>query len=792
MASQRKGAQEELQTVTFESQALSTIALLLRSTEDEIVLKSLGSIMKFVEKSDKNKAEAKSVGILEILVPHLRHSNSSIVKYACMNCGLLASLVDIRVELRRLDVIPILLDILSDSDLYEMLIIEYATLTLSSMSIDYHGRNIIMKLNGIPLIAKFLLVRDPDVQKNSVEIFSNLLQNVNAVKNLCDVGGILSLFLLLKSEFEVIQQLTFLCLVRATSKRRERVNFVDSSGLTVLMQILENKAQSEFHVDCLRVLNNCLEDPECEQYLCNNGLLALSIDVIKKTEKFEVKIWTLKVLYKLFKNTKNLKLVQNEEIERLLIGFLNSQVPAIQSASTEIIALLAHQRRWRDTLKEAGAIERLVHLLTNNDDFVRLSATVALANMTFTSYKNCNEVRDCKALNILAEFLYIPNFELQAAAAACLTNVAIVREAREDAMRANVIPGFINCLQSRDIIVQLNTCTAIAAYIGDNEARSQFLQHGIASLVKLLSLSKSEIYLKTLWIISTIGVYNDVAVALCEHGIVHLLSQHTKWQNRGNYADLVLERIFSTHLPAKYGYTGYLAPTDHISELFYDVGSWPWENKFPSLENFSVAPINPKPAILLVNFQQQTTIFSISSDDDTPSDVSSSTSIAFRTTRDPMLIECLEEVVETILPMSSIHHRVNALAKLVSDKMGGKFGIDSIHTYSPELEISYLKCKYTSNVLPIGSLTKSLFRSRALLFKAMADHIGIPCSLVRGTLRRVWNEVLLPPKRQSSDKERLTEKYIIDLIFNPGQLLPIGSIDANQYCDIRSSYISKL
>uniref|UniRef100_T1IHX9 Armadillo repeat-containing domain-containing protein n=1 Tax=Strigamia maritima TaxID=126957 RepID=T1IHX9_STRMM len=560
MALQRKRNQE-LQTITFESQALSTIALLLRSTEEDILLKSLGSIMKFVEKSDKNKAEAKSVGILELLVPHLRHSNSSIVKYACMNCGLLASLVDVRVELRSLDIIPILLDILSNSDLYEILIIEYATLTLSNMSIDYHGRNIIIKLNGIPVIAKFLLTRDPDVQKNSVEIFSNLLQNVNAVKVLCDLGGLLSLFRLLKSEFDVIQQLSFLCLVRATSKRQRQINFVDSGGLTILMQILENKAQSEFHVDCLRV-----------------------------------------------------------------------------------------------------------------------------------------EVRDCKALNILTEFLYTPNFELQAAAAACLTNVATVREAREDALRANIIPG--------DIIVQLNTCTAIAAYICDYEARSQFLQHGIASLVKLLSLSKPEIYLKALWIISTIGVYNEVAVALCEHGIVHLLSQNAKWKNQGNYADLVLERIFSNHLPAKYGYT----------------------------------------------------------DDDTPSEAGSLTSIAFRATRDPLLIKYLEDVVETILPISNIHHQANALAKFVSDKMGGKFDTDSIHSYSPELEINHLKYKYTSN--------------------ALADHIGIPCSLVRGNMRRGWNEVLLPAKRQSSDKERLTEKYIIDLIINPGQLLPIGSIVANEYCCI--------
>uniref|UniRef100_T1JGK8 Uncharacterized protein n=1 Tax=Strigamia maritima TaxID=126957 RepID=T1JGK8_STRMM len=220
--------------------------------------------------------------------------------------------------------------------------------------------------------------------------------------------------------------------------------------------------------------------------------------------------------------------------------------------------------------------------------------------------------------------------------------MAVVREARENALHAGVIRGFINCLQSRDIILQMNVCTAIGAYTYDIESRNQLLQHDIMSLIKLLSLSKPEIYLKALGIVSSIGVYNDIAVALCEHGAIS--------------SDYALSDASS----------------------------------------------------------------------------STSTSTAYEAIRDPVLIDYLKEVVKTILPMSDIHNRVTALAQFVSSKMGGKFLNENIHTFTPELEISRLKCKYGGN--------------------ALACRVRIPCSLVRRNLRCVWNEILLPPKQQSCYK----------------------------------------
>lgn len=75
---------------------------------------------------------------------------------------------------------------------------------------------------------------------------------------------------------------------------------------------------------------------------------------------------------------------------------------------------------------------------------------------------------------------------------------------------------------------------------------------------------------------------------------------------------------------------------------------------------------------------------------------------------------------------------VHELAVLVSDHMGGPV-VDPESMLLAWRSISYnLKATLGSMVLPLGSLTIGLARHRALLFKVLADSVGIPCRLVKG------------------------------------------------------------
>lgn len=66
------------------------------------------------------------------------------------------------------------------------------------------------------------------------------------------------------------------------------------------------------------------------------------------------------------------------------------------------------------------------------------------------------------------------------------------------------------------------------------------------------------------------------------------------------------------------------------------------------------------------------------------------------------------------------------------------------------------------------------------MFQCLADSIGLSCTLVRGEYSRAWNEVLL--LSPSSDESfAMPCRYIVDLMHEPGSLLPVDAPAALQY-----------
>ncbi|XP_024899247.1 armadillo repeat-containing protein 3 [Pteropus alecto] len=150
---------------------------------------------------------------------------------------------------------------------------------------------------------------------------------------------------------------------------------------------------------------------------------------------------------------------------------------------------------------------------------------------------------------------------------------------------------------------------------------------------------------------------------------------------------------------------------------------------------------------------------------------------------DPDFCVYVYEVTKSLLPINSIKEQIEALAKYVAEKMGGTIPKDKLQDFSWELHISELKFQLKSNVIPIGHIKKGIFYHRALLFKALADKIGIGCSLVRGEYGRAWNEVKLMNKSQKGVIGGLPppEVYLVDLMFHPGGLIKLKSREADLY-----------
>ncbi|XP_057952045.1 probable serine/threonine-protein kinase SIS8 isoform X2 [Malania oleifera] len=114
------------------------------------------------------------------------------------------------------------------------------------------------------------------------------------------------------------------------------------------------------------------------------------------------------------------------------------------------------------------------------------------------------------------------------------------------------------------------------------------------------------------------------------------------------------------------------------------------------------------------------------------------------------------------------------LAVLVSDYMGGPVG-DPDNMSRAWKSLSYsLRATLGSMVLPIGSLTIGLARHRALLFKVLADSVGIPCRLVKGQQHTGSDDVAMNFVKIDDGRE-----YIVDVMADPGTLIPSDAAESH-------------
>ncbi|KAG0476327.1 hypothetical protein HPP92_013168 [Vanilla planifolia] len=121
---------------------------------------------------------------------------------------------------------------------------------------------------------------------------------------------------------------------------------------------------------------------------------------------------------------------------------------------------------------------------------------------------------------------------------------------------------------------------------------------------------------------------------------------------------------------------------------------------------------------------------------------------------------------------------VKQLADLVSRFMGGAF-----HTEQAELFVQWkrstneLKTTQGHVVIHIGSLSYGLCRHRAILFKELADSLGLPCRLAQGC-KHCSSTYRTSCLVKLYNHEQSLREYVVDLIREPGHVYdPYSSIN---------------
>ncbi|KAA8528367.1 hypothetical protein F0562_035722 [Nyssa sinensis] len=132
---------------------------------------------------------------------------------------------------------------------------------------------------------------------------------------------------------------------------------------------------------------------------------------------------------------------------------------------------------------------------------------------------------------------------------------------------------------------------------------------------------------------------------------------------------------------------------------------------------------------------------------------------------------------------------VEKLGKLVAIYMGGTFPVEQsdLHMHW-KLVSKRLRDFQKCIVLPIGSLTMGLCRHRAILFKKLADYIGLPCRIARGC------KYCVADHRSSclvkiEDDRKCSREYVVDLVGEPGNVHgPDSSINGGVLSSVPSPF----
>nr|XP_019942913.1 PREDICTED: armadillo repeat-containing protein 3 [Paralichthys olivaceus] len=732
---------------------------------------------------DENKVSLLGLGALEPLCRLITHNNKLVRRNAVMALGTMATNGDVKDALKKTDLIPSIIDKLSLEE--DRVVHEFATLFLASMSPDFICKVQIFDNNGLPPLIQLLSSPDPDVQKNSLEVIFNLVQDYQCRVAVHELGGIPPLLELLKSDFPVIQHQALETLELVTTDKDTRHTFREEQGFEKIMGILTNTDFSDLHAEALHVVANYLSDSETLQLIHEGGGLTRLMDFFLTPNLPEIQFNAVKCIARVAQSSEHRKLLHEQNVEKVLVDYLSVVDISVKTSTCKAVAAMSFHLSSKDRFRELGGIPAVVEGLRGESIELREAAAHALANLTHNNHLSAIAVYDAGGHEILVQQLHGSCPRTVANAAATLCNMAQKELIRRSILSHGVIKALVEPLKSTDTQVLVNTTLCLAALACDAEDREELLSAGgLQPLVNLLRSYHKEVLQSVCLAVIVCASDEPTALEMCKFGAVELLQEINQSVNRrSSFSESAMISLLKSNLPVKYSLTDHLASTDIVRDGFYDAGKARAGQRILTLEEFSKQPVNQQRPIIVFN-----TTTEKKKDSDQQKDETQPVSPAeepWKMMDDVSLQVLVKETKESILSLDDEREQCAALARMVSEVMGGAVEMEKLHAFPWVLHLSELKFQLQSNVIPIGLITRGIYCHRALLFKCLADFIGMSCTLVRGEYNRAWNEVLLFSVDPSSNgRSSQPSRYLVDLMHRPGSLLAVNTPAAVQYQSI--------
>ncbi|XP_056155755.1 armadillo repeat-containing protein 3 [Lampris incognitus] len=778
---------DTFESLLIKSKTPATSVLMLKSPEEEVLVKACEAIYKFAEKGDENRVSLLELGALEPLCQLITHNDKLVRRNAFMALGIMATNGDVKSMLKTLHVIPALIDKLPLEE--DTVVHEFATLCLASLSVDFDCKVQIFDSKALPPLIQLLSNPDPDVKKNTLETIFNMVQDHPSRQAVHQLGGLAPLLELLKSDFPIIQQLALKTLEILTIDNDTHAAFRDQKGFDRLMDFLNNKEFNDLHVEALQVVANCMKDRESLRLIHQVGGLTRLMQFIFSPTMPEIQSNAVECIARVAQDSVNRKLLHEQDVEKALVELLFVESDSVKTAACHAVAAMSLHLASQDSFRDLDGIHAVVPLLRCESPKLKEAAAQALSHLTHNNQLNAAAVYEAKGDQALVQELHVSCTSTVAHAAATLANMAEQELLRCSILSHGAVQALVEPLQSTDTNTLFQATRCLAVLTCDTEARTKLRNAGcLQPLVNLLHYSHQEVRRNACWAISVCANDEPTAVEMCRLGALELLQQINQSVNRRNkFSELAMDKLLDSNLPIKYSLMDRLNSTDITTDGFYDAGQVRVGQKFLTLEELSKQPVDQRRPIIVVNIavdRGQMQDDGQKEDDEVTKQHESSSEKPWTMTYDTSFQVLVTKATQSILPLNDDSEQYAALARLVSEAMGGVVEEEGLYEFQWELHLSQLKFELCSNLVPIGRIRKGFHCHRAVLFKCLADRIGVSCTLVRGEYNRAWNVVLVSRGTPSIGCLPQLCPYIVDLMHQPGRLLKANTPAAIQYQSI--------
>lgn len=619
-----------------------------------------------------------------------------------------------------------------------------------------------------------------------------LVSPVFDIKALIDFLSNEDVFLASKA-YEIITKMTSKDITSFQRRLRE-------NGLVELMiEVVMKPDQKAFHEKAFGIIQNCVNSEETCTYFVKSCPFLLFCQWVKDCK--DVYLYSCADIFeKLSSIPSNIQILYDFSVEESIISFLRSDEKAVLNKACKAISNLTVHTYCCADMFTPSLINNLVDILQRKDDNIDPNNEVALETIYCFFVRSIEVLPDLQGSKIIPILLknFLKPKRISENSFSMVLDIlykySLFSEYQKSIMGEAFFEKLLTTAFSDTDDLAALSLEALLHFIGYKSLNNLILHmNGPKLLLVRLKLTSDTKLIKfiLLFIHSSIFYEELLTEFLRNDVIVALKDLKPSFLCEAPVLQSIRSLTYNLNLPFKFYKTGKIDLTSKLGHKFY-IRRDRLSSSFPFLEIMEFQKTSPISTVYIVDYTYE-------AKKNSGSNILVKTKVKKRRRQkseehmkypdnakfygeigpDPYLPYYIRYVADSFEEAWSLEKKISFLAKYIDDLLSGPSENVNISgkIQSFRHHLKSLKFKLGTSIIPIGFLRAGFQCERALVFKAIADRVNIPCSLERSNTL-YWNEVALLDTVQGAT---VLKFYVVDLMNDVGALLSTNSTESNRY-----------